>query len=115
MTRLLENTTVRLFELLVPGEYFIQDLHLRNVTLLGPALMYLHGVVSLRGETRFQNDLTDIIWEIPEGQQSFVGAIALINPIFEDCIIEGIGIAATHDAITALLGRTHIGQSGDDH
>lgn len=114
MTRLLENTTVRLFELLAPGEYVIEGLHLRNVTLLGPALMVLNGTVSLRGETRFRNELKEILWEIPEEQDIVVGAIGLVNPIFEDCIIEGVGIAAKHDAITALLGRTVIGQSGDD-
>lgn len=106
MGLIIQNTTIRLTDLLLPTQYEILDLEASNVTFLGPAIMMMKGLVQFNGETSFLNDLADILWDLPEDRTSVVGVVGLTNPSFTDCRFQGVGIAGDHGSITQLLERT---------
>ncbi|MCP1427532.1 hypothetical protein J3D45_000030 [Microbacterium foliorum] len=108
MGLVIQNTTIRLTDLLLPTQYEIVDLDATSVTFLGPAIMMMQGSVKLAGESQFLNDMEDILWDLPAGKTSVVGVVGLTNPSFTDCRFQGIGIAGDHASFTQLLGRTTV-------
>lgn len=104
----IENTTIRVVDLLPPGGFSIAGIQARNVTFLGPAILLLHGDVTFGGDTHIGGSIEGILWNLEPGRSEVNGAVDAKDATFENCSFVGVGFASTHEMLQQMIGHAQV-------
>lgn len=96
----IKGGTVRISDLARPAA--IDGLEAHGVIFEGPAILALSGKLNTFTRCTWAGSPSSIAWEVPDDRPTIVGAIALTNSTFTDCIFDGVGIAGNPRDIQAL-------------
>lgn len=93
---------VRLSELAMPSPR-IANHHFQDCLLLGPVVIAMTGNGAI-SNCQFDGPPDEILWEIPSGRQSVVGAIEAADCTFESCRFSMVGFAGPKDFAEMFRG-----------
>ncbi len=100
--RKFRNQAVRIADLTV-NSVVIEGYEFSNCRILGPAVLIAAG-----GEMNactFESPGTDaVFWEVPPSRTLVIGAVQVLNCIFSNCTLSGIGLAGPPE-MRAVLDR----------
>ena len=63
-----------------------------NCRILGPAIVIPLGRTEM-GHCTWNGSIDAIFWEISEGRNHVIGAVALVDCVFSNCVFQEIGFA----------------------
>ncbi len=89
--RKFRNTAVRIADLTV-NSVVIEGYEFSNCRILGPAVLIASG--GEMNSCTFETPGADaIFWEVPPSRTLIIGAVQVVNCVFSNCTLSGIGLA----------------------
>lgn len=92
--RKFRNDVVRIADMTV-NTPVIDGYEFSNCRILGPAIIVPQGNTEISNCTWDAPGLDAIFWEIPADRMYVVGAVAVLNCVFSNCKLEGVGLGGT--------------------
>ncbi len=89
--RKLRNTAVRIADLTV-NSVVIEGYEFSNCRILGPAVLIASGG-EMNACTFEAPGVDAVFWEVPPSRILIVGAVQVVNCVFSNCTMSGIGLA----------------------